>query len=90
MDLIFDGRYASEFNLYVCNVTTSAGTEVTSVSELTFDTFRPAGLNKDIFIDATSTNLTMDCPNLKSQARFLIDEEMNNDLLQKYKDICEI
>ena len=58
MDLIFDGRYASEFNLYMCNVTTSAGTEVSSVSELTFDTFRPAGLNKDIFIDATSTNLT--------------------------------
>lgn len=36
------------------------------------------------------TSIIMDCPNLKSQARFLIDEEMNNDLLQKYKDICEI
>lgn len=37
-----------------------------------------------------TTSIIMDCPNLKSQARFLIDEEMNNDLLQKYKDICEI
>ena len=36
------------------------------------------------------TSLIMDCPNLKSQARYLIDEEMNNELLQKYKDICEI
>lgn len=36
------------------------------------------------------TSIIMDCPNLKSQVRFLIDEEMNNDLLQKYKDICEI
>ena len=36
------------------------------------------------------TSLIMDCPNLKSQARYLVDEEMNNELLQKYKDICEI
>ena len=36
------------------------------------------------------TSIIMDCPNLKSQARFLIDEEANNELLQKYKDICEI
>ena len=36
------------------------------------------------------TSIILDCPNLKSQARYLIDEEMNNELLQKYKDICEI
>ena len=36
------------------------------------------------------TSLIMDCPNLKSQARYLVDAEMNNELLQKYKDICEI
>ena len=36
------------------------------------------------------TSIIMDCPNLKSQARFLIAEETNNDLLQKYKDICEL
>lgn len=36
------------------------------------------------------TSIVMDCPHLNIQARFMIDEEANNELLQKYKDICEI
>ena len=30
------------------------------------------------------------CPHLNVQARFVINEKANNELLQKYKDICEI
>lgn len=66
--------------------------EIIGVKNLRYLDFRHTAIKR--FMKASGsvgmTSIIMDCPNLKSQARFLIDEEMNNDLLQKYKDICEI
>lgn len=66
--------------------------EIIGVKNLRHLDFRHTAIKR--FMKASGsvgmTSIIMDCPNLKSQARFLIDEEMNNDLLQKYKDICKI
>ena len=39
---------------------------------------------------AGMTSVIMNCPRLSNRASRFIVEENNNDLLQEYKDLCEI
>lgn len=66
--------------------------EIIGVKNLRHLDFRHTAIKR--FLKASGsvgmTSIILDCPHLNVQARFMVNEEANNELLQKYKDICEI
>lgn len=91
---VFRGQYENPKPISIAMISRWCGEigEIIGVNNLRHLDFRHTAIKR--FVKASGsvgmTSIIMDCPNLSIQARFMINEEANNELLQKYKDICEI
>lgn len=91
---VFRGQHENPEPISKIMISRWCGTigEIIGVKNLRHLDFRHTAIKR--FMKASGsvgmTSIVMDCPHLNIQARFMIDEEANNELLQKYKDICEI
>ena len=94
MVMLFRGQHENPEPISKIMISRWCGTigEIIGVKNLRHLDFRHTAIKR--FMKASGsvgmTSIVMDCPHLNIQARFMIDEEADNELLQKYKDICEI
>ena len=56
-DFIFDGRYGSDFNLKICDITSNSSTGSSTISKTDFSTFQPSSSYKNYFTGSTSSEV---------------------------------
>ena len=56
-DFIFDGRYGSDFNLKICDITSNSSTDSSTISKTDFSTFQPSNAYKNYFTGSTSSEV---------------------------------
>lgn len=54
-DFIFDGRYGSDFNLKICDITSNNSTDSSTISKTDFSTFQSSNSYKNYFTGSTSS-----------------------------------
>lgn len=54
-DFIFDGRYGSDFNLKICDITSNSSTDSSTISKTDFSTFQSSNSYKNYFTGSTSS-----------------------------------
>ena len=56
-DFIFDGKYGSDFNLVIANITNDNSTDTSVISKTEFSTFKPSNMNKQYFTGSNESEV---------------------------------
>ena len=56
-DFIFDGKYGSDFNLHICNITSNSSSDSSTVSKTDFSTFQPSNSYKNYFTGSIQSDV---------------------------------